>query len=77
MSGQPDGFPTRRTAKHSQLQTGPARAQGLQDIFIGAKQLQTRLAGLATNVHDHNFCVLTLWMEEPEAFQRNPLAGDN
>ena len=64
-------------AKHSQLQTGPALAQGLQNIFIRAKQLQPALAELAANVHDHNLGVLAEWMEKTNAFQRNALSSDD
>ena len=64
-------------AKHSQLQTGPALAQGLQNIFIRAKQLQPALAELAANVHYHNLGVLAVWMEKTNAFQRNALSSDD
>lgn len=63
-------------AKHSQLQTGPALAQGLQNIFIRAKQLQPALAGLAADVHYHNFRVGALWVDETEAFQWNALSSN-
>ena len=61
----------------SELKAGAASAEAFQGIVVGAKQLQPPLAEIAAHVHDHNLCVPTLWMEEPEAFQRNPLAGDN
>ena len=73
---QPDIFLILRRVGTFRVEGWGRICGGFQGIFVGAKQLQPALAEIAAYVHDHNLCVLTLWMEEPEAFQRN-LAGDN